>query len=291
MSDRQYVECARLREAEQIRELKETFGEEGYLAWDKAQTLRALNPADLTMTAEEAEQAYRLQKDFDQKHKELQMAMEDGVADTVDVGTLQLQAQETLNLELEKLFGKQRLNEIRGISEPIADVHSKYADLNPTPDQVKSVLQAEGDYRARETALTERLKVTPGDAAHVADELKAINDARDENLRRIFGAEAYDTMKRQNDLTYKTLQQYAGAWELKGQEIQSVYEALHGFHDQIELTRSAAALSEAAGQPVNWRAIDSAIEQTRQQTEASLQNLIGVERLRRLKQNGILTTR
>lgn len=287
-------ELSRESVVEQIRELKESFGEEGYLAWDKEQTLHALNRArvpgdELPMTAAEAEQAYRLQKEFDEKNRELQIMMEDGVADTVDTGTLLAQAQQALDRELEKLLGKQRFNELRGNVDPSAEVYRMYGELNPTPSQAKEVLQAEKDYRAREAALAKSVNENPGDATKVAAELKMLSDAQDENLRRIFGAAAYDNMKRQNDPTYKTLQQYAGAWQLNTHEIQSVYETLHAFQDQAARTRSAAEMSEAAGQRVNWREINRTIEQSRQQTEAGLQNLLGGERLQRLKQNGILT--
>jgi hypothetical protein len=279
-----------------MRELKAAFGEEGYLAWDKEQTLHALNRArvpgdELPMTAGEAEQAYRLQKEFDDKARELQIMLEDGVADKADVGTLQAQAQQTLDREIEKLLGPQRFNELRGNVDPTTEVYRTYGDLNPTPSQARAVLQAEQDYRAREAALTKRVNENPGDTANVTAELKALSDAQDENLRQVFGAAVYDNMKRQNDPTFKTLQQYAEAWELKDQEIQSVYETLHAFQDQAARTRSAAEMSEAAGQRVNWREINSAIEQAQQQTEAGLQNLIGGERLQRLKQNGVLTIR
>lgn len=289
--EREFVELGRLRDAERGRELKAALGEAGYLAWDKEQTLRTLNSTGVAMTAAEAERAYRLQKDFDEKHAELQMAMEDGVADRADVATLQAQAQEALEREFERLFGKPRLDEMRGYTDPIADVYRAFGDLSPTPDQANAVLRADQDFRAREAALARRVQENPGDPATITAELKAMNEAREENLRRIFGAEAYDTMKRQNDPTYKTLKQYANAWELQEHEIQSVYETLHAFHDQAERTRIPAQMSEAAGQPVNWRDINTAIEQARQQTEAGLQNLIGGERLRRLKQNGLLTTR
>jgi len=292
--DRDMIELSRLSVAEQTHELKEAFGEGGYRAWDKEQTLHALNRArvpgdDLPMTAEETEQACRLQKEFDEKNRELQMAMEDGVADKSDAGTLQAQAQQALDRDLEKLLGSQRFSELRGNVDPTAEVFRKYGDLNPTSDQAKAVVRAEGDYRASEEALTKRQNVSPADAVNVVAELKAINDAREENLRGIFGAGAYDQMKQQNDPTYKTLQQYAGTWELKTREIQSVYETLHAFGDQADRMRSAAEMSEAAGQRVNWREVNSAIEQARQQTEASLQNIIGAERFSRLKQNGVLT--
>jgi hypothetical protein len=287
---------ARQSTVEQREELKAALGEEGYLAWDKEQALHALNRArppgdEIAMTPAEAEQAYRLQKAFDEEYQGLQEAMEDGFADRADASQLQAQAQQTLDRELEKLLGAQRFNELRGKSDSTTEVYRRYGDLNPTPDQAKAVAQVEAERRAREAALAQRLNENPGSAGNVAAELKALSDAQDENLRRIFGAEAYDAMKRQNDPTYKTLRQYADAWALQDQEIQSVYETLHAFNDQAERTRSAAELRQAAGQAVNWREINAAIEQARQQTEAGLQNLIGAERLRRLKQNGLLTAR
>jgi len=286
-------ELSRASDAEQVRELKDALGEDGYRAWDKEQTLHAINRArapgdDLPMTADEAEQAYRLQKEFDDKNRELQMAMEDGIADRADVGTLQAQAQQALDRELDKLLGHERFNELRGNIDPTAEVYRTYGDLNPTPDQAKAAARAEQDYRARQTALAQQLNGNPGDEAKTTAELKALSDAYDENLRQIFGAETYNTIKQQNDPTYKTLQQYAGAWELKSNEIQPVYQSLHAFQDQADRMRNAAEMSQAAGQPVNWREVNSAIEQARQQTEAGLLNLIGMERLRRLEQNGLL---
>ncbi|HEY9154614.1 MAG TPA: hypothetical protein VIM69_05760, partial [Opitutaceae bacterium] len=113
--DRVMIEFSRQADIDRANELKQALGEEGYRDWDKEQTLLELNRArapgnELTMTPAEAEQAYRLQKEFDDKAKELQMAMEDGVADRADAGTLQAQAQQTLDHQLEKLLGKQRFD-------------------------------------------------------------------------------------------------------------------------------------------------------------------------------------
>ena len=294
--DREYVEFARRIEAERTRELKSALGEDGYQEWDKAETLRDLNRArppgdELPMTATEAEQAYRLQKEFAEKSRELQMAMEDGVADRADVSALQAQAQRTLDRELEQLLGTQRFNELRGNVDPTVDVYRALGDLNPTPEQAKAVLRIDEAYRAQETAFAKELSETPRDIAKIAADLKTMNDAKEEQLRTILGADAYDKNKRQNDPSYKALKQYAEAWELKEDEVSSVYGTLRAFNDQTERLRGAAELSQAAGQRVNWREIDSTVDRARQATEARLQDLIGPERLRRLKQNELLTPR
>jgi hypothetical protein len=180
---------------------------------------------------------------------------------------------------------------MRGITDPVTDVFQAYSDLNPTPEQAQAVVQADEDYRAAEAALARRLQDHPGEETDVIAELQAMQQAREEQLRRTFGSEAYNASKGRADSTYKRLQQFAVAWELQEQEIPRVAETLRAFHDDTERRRAAAAMREAAGQRVDWHEVNAGIEQARQQTEAGLQNLIGGRRLSRLKQNGLLTFR
>jgi len=287
---RERIEMARKAEAERTRELKQALGEEGYLAWDKDRTLRMLNMGGVPLDPHEADEAYRLQREFDEKNKALQMAKEDGVTDEADMNALYEQAQKQLDQQLEGLLGKDRVAAMRGSPDPIADVTRRFEYLSPTPDQAKAVLQAEGDLHAREAALVQRMKDSPADPANLTADLKGLTDAREESLRQIFGADNYDAMKMQNDSTYQTLQKYADAWNLNDQQIQPVYQALSAFHDEADRTRMAAEMSQAAGHSVNWHQINAGIEQARQQTEAGLITLIGADRVRRLQQNGLLVT-
>lgn len=289
--EREYIELARLREAEQVRELRAALGDDGYEAWDREQTLRVLNIGGVALTPDEAERAYRLQKEFDEEYSARQMAMEDGVADVADLGRLHAQAQERLDLELERLLGKARFDAMRGVADPIDTVYRTFGDIDPTPEQAQAALRAEEGFRAREAAMAARLREEPGDAASIAAELMAMSDAREDELRRIFGAEAYEKTLRENDSTYRQLTQFAQAWELQPGEIEPLYERLRAFHQQAERMRRAAAMTEASGHPVDWPSIEASIEAARQQTEAGLQSLIGGKRLWRLKQNGVLATR
>jgi hypothetical protein len=288
---REYVEFERHRRAELVRELTEALGADGYRAWDKEQTLRTLNNVGVPMSPEEAEQAYRLQKEFDQQHWELEMAMDDGVADRADGAALQAQAQQALSRQLEQLLGKQRVDAMQGMPDPIAEVSRRYGDLNPTPGQASAVVSVEDDYRAREEALAARLGRNPAETADVAAELQALADAREEELRRIFGAAAYDEQKRRNDPTYQTLQQYAGAWGLQDREVQGAYRTLHAYHNEMDRIRQVAGIREQAGQTVNWREINATIEQLRRKTEANLDAQLGVDRVHRLEQNGMMDRR
>lgn len=289
--EREYVELARLRETEQVRELREVLGEDGYLAWDMERTLQAVNSAGAPLTDAEAREAYRLQKEFEQLHRELEMAMEDGVADKADAAALQAQAQANLERDLERLFGRERLAQMRGYRDPIANVQWRFGDLGPSPAQAAAVVSIEAHFRAQEATLTQRLRGNRADPETITAELAALRQAREDQLRRIFGPDAYEQHKRQTDPTYQTLQQYAGTWALQGQEVDTVYQHLRAFHDQAEQTRTAAALRESAGEAVNWREINQAIDEARQKTESRLQTIIGLDRVRRLKQNGLLLMR
>lgn len=286
-------ELARQQQAEQLRAIKEAFGEDGFREWDKEQTLRTLNRArppgdELPLSPAESEQAYQLQKEYDERFAELQQAMEDGVADRADSAALQAQAQENLDRALLQLLGRQRFDALRGNADPTVEVFRSFGDLNPSPEQAQAVVQADTDFRARQEALNALVRDNPGTTTNLLAELQAIDEARTENLREIFGAAAYDALQRQNDPTYQSLTQFADAWGLQPQEVQSTYAAIRAFEEQANRLRTAAEMSEAAGQRVNWREITARIEQQRQQAEARLQNLLGSRRLARLQENGLL---
>src|SRR5690606_20222559 len=246
--EQEYIELARQRDAAQVETLREALGETRYLAWDKEQTLRAHNPGGIPLNADEAEKIYRLQKAFNERYRELQMALEDGFADVVDVGSLHAQAQAALDQELQQLLGRDRFQRMRGINDPVTDVYQHFGHMNPTPDQAHAVVLVEEGHRAREAALAARLNSDPAAAANLSAELEALQTAREHDLRRIFGAEAYESMSRQHDPTFKRLHQFAEAWELTAPEIDSVYASLRAFQEEAERTRNAAAIREAAGQ-------------------------------------------
>jgi hypothetical protein len=286
-----YIELGRQRDVDQARILNEALGEARYLAWDQERTLNMLNPGGLRLNPDEAEQVYRLQKAFDERNTELQMALEDGFADGVDVGALYAEAQEARDRALEELLGTERFDRMRGVIDPFAEVYQTFGDMDPTPEQAQAVVRVDDDLRAQEAALAAQLRENPGNAAQLTAELQALREAREENLREILGFEAYEASRRERDGTFRRLNQFAVAWELSEQEIHSAYNSLRAFQDQANRTRSAAAMREAAGQPVDWHEVNAAIEQARHSTESGLESLLGPNRAWRLKQDGLLSTR
>lgn len=283
-----YIELARTRDADRIRTLQAALGESGYAAWHKDQTLRQLNATGIPLSPGEAERAYQLQRDFDDEYREMQMAMEDGIADPAEAAALQAEGRTWLDQQLEQLLGRDRLDAMRGLADPVADVRRAMGDLDPTVDQARAVLAVDSDYRAREAALARQLEASPASATQLEAAVAALAVEREGQLRRIFGPAAYDAMRRQQDPTYQKLQQFAGVWQLDDHQIGSTYETLRAAQAEADRTRLAATLSEKVGQPVNWSEVNQAIEQRRRQAEQGLQALLGEQRLHRLRQNGLL---
>lgn len=289
--DRVYLELARQRDREKVLELKAALGEQGYLAWDKERVLRQLNSTGAPLSDDEAERAYRLQKEFEELHEELQMAMEDGVADRADVSTLQRRTQEALDAQLEQLFGKERLDAMRGYSDPVTDAIRAFGGLEPTPAQARAVAAIEDDYRTLEADIPRRLGESSADQAAVFAELQALHSEKERKLRVVFQAADYDSVKRQSDPTYKTLSLYARAWGLSGPQMDSVHATLQALHDHVERTRLAAQIRHTAGHQVDWNEMDKSIEAARRRAESTLQGLVGDDRLSRLRGNGLLDMR
>ena len=261
----------------------------GYTAWDKAATLRKLNFEEVPMDPAEADKAYQLQKQLDDKLRMMQMAMEDGDADVADMGTLQLQAQDAYEKQLEKLLGTKRYNELKGYVSPVVEGHMEYNELNPSDEQVAALKTVESDYTTRQSELQNKLRDKPEDAAAIAAQLQALNDAREEELRKTLGADAYAQLKRDHDDTYQELTQFAPAWKLKDSDIAPVYDQLKAYQDNVDRLRQAAQMTELAGQTVDSSAVKAAIEQQRKQTQAALEALIGSDRAARLAKNGLLS--
>lgn len=286
--ERAYLELARQRDAARLGILQAALGEAGYAAWHKDQTLRHLNVTGLPLSPDEAERAYQLQRAYDDEHRDLQMAMEDGLADPVEAATLQDAGRAWLDRQLEQLLGRDRFTALRGVADPVADVQRAYGDLSPNLDQARAVLAVERDYRAREAALVGPPGVGPADAGQLETELAALAVARSDQLRRIFGADAFDATQREQDPTYQKLRQFAGVWELDEPRLGATYATLRAIQDETARARQAARLAEQAGQRVDWPAVNAAIEQRRRRAEQDLQAVLGAKSLRRLQQNGLL---
>lgn len=291
LSERDYHQFARRREAAQDAEIRAALGEEGYREWDRMVTLRALNPSDLPLAPREADQAYRLQKEYELQHRELTRAQEDGLADPADVAALQAQAQATRDRQLEELLGKTRAEALRGSAEATADAHARFGDEGALSGQAIAAARVDADFRARESALGERSRDAAVDVSTIASEMQAIEADREQELRRIFGAAAYDEQQREKDATFRAVRQYAAAWELGEREVGAVYERLRALRSRTGSLRAAAAMREAAGQAVDWPALNTLLVAEGGRAESDLVALIGPERTKRLKQNGLLAER
>jgi hypothetical protein len=286
---REYIMLRRLEEEDETRALKQALGEQGYAAWDREQTLQKLNFEEVAMSSAEEDRVYDLEKRLEDKLREMQLAMEDGDADIADMGTLQMQAQDAYEKDLEKLLDTQRYQQLKGYTIPVVEGHLEFNELSPTPEQVTALQAAVSDYQTRETDLTTRLADKPADPATIAAELKTYRDEEDARLRDTIGADAYANFKRDHDDTYQTLTQYSQAWNLKDGEIEPVYDKIKAYVDNVDRLRRAAQLTQLAGEAADWNTINATIEQSRQQTEADLQSLIGPDRAHAIERNGLLS--
>lgn len=298
LPQRELTTFFRRKEIEREAALRAALGEDGYRAWDRQQTLEELNyarlPGDpLPMSADEAEKAVRLQKDFDEKTKALQMAMEDGVADPADGRTLLAQARQALDAGLEQLLGEDRFADLRGHLDStghldaLAETYQNLGDLAPSAAQARAAMAAEARFRTAESELAQKLAANQADADAAATALGRIAAERDQAYRDVFGAEAYDRFKLAHDEAYQTLTRYAAAWNLDASEVQQVYRSLNAFEADASQMRTAARLRQQAGQHVDWDAVDATIERAKQQALSAVGATVGTETLRRMQANGL----
>lgn len=289
--DWEYVVLERERGDLEARALEGALGKERYASWDRARTMRLLNTGGVALDSDELFAAYDLQKAFEKEHRELQRSMDDGLVDRADASALQAFALEERDRQLMELLGEETFRKMRGMVDPLERLYQEFGDMEPTNSQVEEALEVENGYKDLQSELEVKVSGSLSGTSEVAQELERMALFREGRLREIFGEAAYESSEREKDPMFKTLVQYADAWELSDHEVRSVYVELDAFHDKVGRFREAAGIRQAAGQEVDWRQLEGVVEGDRQKIEARLEDLIGTDRFSRLKRNGLLKIR
>ena len=83
------------------------------------------------------------------------------------------------------------------------------------------------------------------------------------------------------------MQQYAPAWGLSDGDINNLYDTIQSYEKSVRDYQARAEAVEGQGQSVDWPAVQKALREYAQQTEATLRKSLGDERFNKLKRNNV----
>ena len=269
-------------------EIRAALGEEGFRQWDERNMLRELDGGGEPLTAAEREAVYALWKQ--RQHQELaaKEARLHGALDDAQAAESEERVSTEYNRQLKSLLGDERYARAQQMDAGAAaeSLRRDFAAASPTASQVQELLAAQQTWSQRRAELERQLQAT--DSGAIEDRLRALDQARDEEYRRIIGPDAFNQLQKEQDPGYARMKKFAEAWALDDAKIDYVYGTLRDYQKTVQDYQAQARALEAGGQNVDWTAVKRNLQAFADQTQQALQSSLGAERLAKLQRNGVV---
>ena len=193
--------------------MRAALGEAGFKAWDHANLLREINSGKVSLTMAETDAAYDLWKKFQTRSLAIKKAQIQGQMDEADASEAYDQATAELGRQMQDLLGADRYAQARQ-TDPAASaagLRQEFAAANPSEDQFQSLLKTQQQWNEQRAALDRQFQATPEDSNY-ADQLKALEAARDQEYQRVLGTNAFDNLQKQSDTGFALMKKYENLW-------------------------------------------------------------------------------
>jgi hypothetical protein len=269
-------------------EMRVALGSEGFEQWDRENMLREADQGKDRLSDSEANATYELWKKLRQRGLELKQAMLKGEMDNADANDAYDTAVAEFKRQMSALLGEARYAKSQGLDDgtAAAGLRQDFARANPTDSQFQELLKAQQQWNNQRAALDTHFQDDPSSATY-ADQIEALNAARDQEYRRVLGTNTFNTLEKEQDPGYSQMKRYQSLWGLDDNEIDSVYGAIKYYQKNAADYQARARASEAQGQSVDWDAVNKNLQQFTDQISLALQNYLGRDRLDKMLRNGV----
>jgi hypothetical protein len=269
-------------------EMRTALGNEGFKLWDQGNMLREANIGKVQLTASETNAIYDLKKKLQQRQWDLEQARLNGEMDDAEINDASDKAYSEFNQQMKTLLGEERYAKSQGLDDGTAadNLRQDLAKANPSDSQFRDLLKAQQQWNQRRSDLDKQFQDDPSSAAYSA-QIKALDDARDQEYQRVLGTNVFDTLQKQQDIGYSKMKKYENIWALDDNKIDYVYGAIKYYEKSVQDYQAQARAIEAQGQSVDWDAVNRNQQQFAQQTEQALQNYLGQDSFNKMLRNGV----
>ena len=276
------------RDMGQDAEMRSALGEEGFKRWDQERMLREANMGKVQLTAAEGDAIYELKKKLQQRQWDLDQSRLKGSMDDAEINEASDKAYTEFNQQMKTLLGDDRYAKSQGMDEgtAAANLRRDFAKVNPSDSQFQDLLKAQQQWNERRSDLDKQFQDDASSTAY-AEQIKALDAARDQEYRRVLGTNAFDTLQKEQDALYVKMKKYEDNWGLDDTKVDYIYRSMRYYETAAEEYRSQARAMESQGESVDWAAVNKNLQQFSEQTQQSLQNYLGQDRFNRMLRNGV----
>jgi len=269
-------------------QIRAALGEDGYRQWDQENMLREANIGKVPLAASESSAIYDMKKKLQQQQWELEQARLDGKMDDAEINAAQSKSYNEYTEQMKALLGDERYAKsmLMDAGTAAANLKDDLAKVNPTDAQFQELLKAQQQFNDSRAALDKQFESDPSSQAY-AEQLRALNDARDQEYQRVLGTNVFDTLQKQQDGGYAKMKQYQSIWGLDDSKIDYVYGTMKFYEKSVQDYQAQARALQAHGQNVDWDEVNKNLKQFAQQTQQSLETYLGPASFQRMQQNGL----
>ena len=262
--------------------MRAALGEEGFKQWDQKTMLWEAMSTKVEVSASEAGAIYDLKKTLQQRQRDLEQARLQGTMDDAQINQASDKAYSEYNQQLKALLGGDRYAKSQQLDDAfVADnLRHELAKANPNDAQFQELFKLEQENKKV------RLELDSSSATY-AEQIKALDEARDQAYQRVLGTDAFNTLKKEQDPGYSTMKKYETLWGLDDSKIDYVYGTMQQYQKGVEDYKAQVLALQAQGQNVDWAAVDQHLQQLANQTQQTLQNYVGPDSFDKLQRNHV----
>ncbi|HXT10337.1 MAG TPA: hypothetical protein VN873_02155 [Candidatus Angelobacter sp.] len=270
-------------------QMRAALGDAGFRLWDQKNMLHEANIGRVPLTGSEADSIYDMKKKLQQTQWDLEQARIDGDMDDAEIDDATTKAYSEFNQQMKTLLGDDRYAQSQGVDPgaAAANLRQDLAKANPSDAQFQQILTAQQQLDDRRSQLDKQFQDDPSSPDYAA-QIKALNDARDQEYQRVLGTNVFDALQKGQDIGYTEMKKYENIWGLDDGKIDYVYGAMKYYEKSAQDYEAAAKTLESQGQTVDWDAVNKNLQQFAQQTQQSLQTYLGQDSFNEMQRNGIL---
>jgi hypothetical protein len=268
--------------------MRAALGEEGFKLWDQGNMLREANIGKIQLTDSETNALYDLKKKLQQRHWDLEQARLNGEMDDAEINDAYDKAYSEFNQQTKALLGDERYAKSQGLDDGTAatNLQQELAKVNPSDSQFQELLKAQQQLNESRSELDKQFQDDPSSADY-AEQIKALDEARDQEYQRVLGTNVFDTLQKAQDDGYSKMKKYENIWGLDDNKIDNVYGSIKYYEKSVQDYQAQASALEAQGQSVDWDAVNKNLQQFKEQTQQALQNSLGQDCFNKMQRNGV----
>jgi hypothetical protein len=187
------------------------------------------------------------------------------------------------------LLGDERYAKSQQVDEAfLADnFRHQLAKANPTEAQFRELFKVESDWNRARMEVEQQFQNDTFSPAYL-EKLKALDAARDEEFRRVLGADAFTLLQKNQDPAYVQMKKFERLWGLDDDKIDYVYGVMKEYHDTVQSFQTEVLALNARGQSVDADAVGRKLQQSAVRAQQALQGRLGWDSFDKLQRNRVL---